>query len=150
LKSFLPQYFSLIEDLSKIASDPRALKGIKDWIIKTVFPKFVSHFDSAGPNGPSLDSLKTVRIYIFISMPFVNSPPSSGNGHWQGGSRTEPTVLTSKTLRASPLLLALRLQSHVPLLLSTSLQKTMPCAEETKGPWTQILAPQTKCKVSGL
>jgi len=84
LKAFLPQYCSLLEDLSKVASGPRALKGTKgrkkNWVIEKVFPKFVSHFDSAGSNGPNLDSLKTVHIDLFISMPFVNSPPLSGDG----------------------------------------------------------------------
>ena len=68
LKSFLPEYRSLLEDLAKIASGPRGIKGTKgrkkNWVIKTVFPKFVSHFDSAGEGGPNLGSLKIVRIYL--------------------------------------------------------------------------------------
>jgi len=83
LKSFLPQYCSLLEDLSKVACGPRGLRGTKgrkkDWVIKTVFPKFVSHFDSAGANGPNLDSLKTVWMDLFISIWFANLPPLSGN-----------------------------------------------------------------------
>jgi len=64
LKSFLPEYRPLLEDLAKIASGPRGVKGTKGrkkrWVINTVFPKFVFHFDSAGEGGPNLDSLKTV------------------------------------------------------------------------------------------
>jgi hypothetical protein len=68
LKSFLPEYRSLLEELAKIASGPRGTKGTKgrkkSWVIKTVFPKFVSRFDSAGKGGPNLDSLKIVRIHL--------------------------------------------------------------------------------------
>lgn len=68
LKTFLPQYHALLEELSKIASGPRGVKGTKgrkkEWVLKTVFPKFVARFDSAGPDGPNLDSLKQVRIFM--------------------------------------------------------------------------------------
>jgi len=76
LKSLLPQYLSLLEDLGKITSGPRGIKGTKGrkkaWVIKTVFPKFVSRFDSAGQDGPNLDSLKQAWIDLYISRSFFN------------------------------------------------------------------------------
>ena len=68
LKTFMPQYHTLLEDLSKISSGPRGVKGTKgrkkEWVLRTVFPKFVARFESAGPDGPNLDSLKQVRIEL--------------------------------------------------------------------------------------
>jgi hypothetical protein len=44
-----------------LASTSSVARGQKSkWITKNVYPKYIDKFDSAGPNGPNLSSLKTV------------------------------------------------------------------------------------------
>lgn len=68
LKSYLPSYEILCQQLRKKASGPRGtglVKGQKKaWILSHVFPEYVKQFSSDQKDGPQLQSLQTVSYML--------------------------------------------------------------------------------------
>jgi len=68
LKTHLPAYGALCEQLGKQGTGPRGTKAVKgckkDWILSKVFPQFVKQFSSKQNDGPQLQSLQAVS-YLF-------------------------------------------------------------------------------------
>lgn len=61
LDASLPMYLGTFYS-SELEDRPK--KGDKkDWVLENVYPKFLTNFNSAGPDGPNLDSLSTVSDY---------------------------------------------------------------------------------------
>ncbi|KAF5384182.1 hypothetical protein D9615_003148 [Tricholomella constricta] len=62
LLSHLPQYQEFVDKLAQKATGPRGtgqVKGDKgDWVLRLVYPLFIQQFNSTGPDGPNLESLK--------------------------------------------------------------------------------------------
>lgn len=57
LDASLPMYLGTFYS----PSEDRPKKGDKkDWVLENVYPKFLTKFNSDGPDGPNLDSLSTV------------------------------------------------------------------------------------------
>ena len=65
LDASLPMYLGTFYSLS----EDRPKKGDKkDWVLENVYPKFLTKFNSDGPDGPNLDSLSMVRDYCTSSL----------------------------------------------------------------------------------
>lgn len=64
LDASLPMYLGTFYS----PSEDRPKKGDKkDWVLDNVYPKFLTKFNSAGPDGPNLDSLSTVSDHYTSS-----------------------------------------------------------------------------------
>ena len=65
LDASLPMYLGTLYS----QSEDRPKKGDKkDWVLENVYPKFLTKFNSAGPDGSNLDSLSTVSDHCMSSL----------------------------------------------------------------------------------
>lgn len=69
LKQFSADYTQYYESLSKVGSGIRGIRGTKgdksNWVLQNVYPKFITRFNSGGPDGPNLPSLQKVGSTCF-------------------------------------------------------------------------------------
>jgi hypothetical protein len=80
LKSHLPAYGVLCQQLAKQATGPRGtglVKGSKkDWVLTKVYPEFVKQYSSDQNGGPQLQSLQAVShllLYVTIARILVEN-----------------------------------------------------------------------------
>jgi len=68
LKTYLPAYEALCQQLSKQGTGSKkiaSVKGLKkDWVISKVFPEYVKQFSSEQNGGPQLQSLQAVSYVL--------------------------------------------------------------------------------------
>ena len=68
LKTHLPAYGTLCQQLGKQATGPKGTGSVKgrkkDWILSKVFPEYVKRFSSDQDGGPQLHSLQAVSYVL--------------------------------------------------------------------------------------
>lgn len=70
LREHLPKYLAHAEYLRSKASGRQGTKGVKeekrDWVLENVYPSYAAKFNSEGPSGPNINSLKEVSTLLCI------------------------------------------------------------------------------------
>jgi hypothetical protein len=67
LNTFLPLYLATFGSADGDGASTSKKGDKKDWVLDEVYPKFATKFNSDGPDGPNLDSLKTVSEWVYLS-----------------------------------------------------------------------------------
>lgn len=68
LRTYLTAYRDFYQSVTKQGAGKRGIKGSKgkkkQWVLDNAYPAFAKHFNSAGPNGPNIASLKEVSTLL--------------------------------------------------------------------------------------
>ena len=67
LNTFLPLYLATFGSAGSNGSSTSKKGDKKDWVLDKVYPKFATNFNSNGPDGSNLNSLKTVSEWAYLS-----------------------------------------------------------------------------------